>query len=255
VVSSNSKPLPIPVFLATSVTNGKHHMTPDNLKADFDEIFKGIVVPFFKGLGFKRKAQHFARQTNEITQCFNVQKSQWNSYYDSLSFTFNLGFYNETIRTLAWGQEMSTDLPKTTDCFIQHRLGFYSHEHDHWYKLGNRADRQRVAEQVKGDLEKHLRPLLENYQSLNDLRNFFKENNGFFLSPYVQIVFLMITGQNEKGKLFIKEQHKISLTPQITTQTVNYPDGSSEVKTSKPYINHHYIDELERLAKHYNIEL
>lgn len=229
-------------------------MTADNLKTDFDEIFKGIVVPFFKDLGFKRKTQHFARPTNDITQCFNVQKSQWNSYYDSLSFTFNLGFYNETIRTLSWGQEIPTDFPKTTDCFIQDRLGTY-HKRDHWYELSKRVDRNKVAEHVKSDLEKYLKPLFEDYKSLDDLKQFAEKNTGFILSPYSHIVFLMTTNQIDKGKQLIKEQYKIALTPQVTTQTINYPDGRSEVKTSKPYINQHYVDGIERLAKHYAVEL
>lgn len=77
-------------------------MTPDNLKTDFDEIFKGIIVPFFKDLGFKRKTQHFARQINDITQC---SKKSMEFMHDSLSFTFNLGFYNKDIRSLAFGDK------------------------------------------------------------------------------------------------------------------------------------------------------
>lgn len=65
----------------------------------------------------------------------------------------------------------------------------------------------------------------------------------------------MMTGQLKKGKEFIKEQYKIALIPQTTIQTINYPDGRSEVKTSESYINQHYVDSIERLAKHYHIEL
>ena len=229
-------------------------MTPENLKTDFNEIFKGVIVPFFKDLGFKRKTQHFSRQTNDITQCFNVQKSQWNSYHDNISFTFNLGFYNETIRTLSWGQEIPTDFPKTTDCFIQDRLGTYSHKRDQWYELSKRVVRNKVAEQVKSDLDKFLKPLFESYQSLDNLKIFSEKNTGFLLSPYGQIVFLMMTGQSEKGRQFIKEQYKIALTPQTIIDTINFPDGTKKEKT-KTYINQHYIDSIERLAKHYEIEL
>lgn len=229
-------------------------MTTDNLKADFDEIFKGVIVPFFKELGFKRKTQHFSRQTNDIVQCFNVQKSQWNSYHDSLSFTFNLGFYNEAIRTLSCGQEILTDFPKTTDCFIQDRLGTYSHKSDQWYELSKRVDRNKVAEQVKNDLEKYVKPLFDNYQTLDDLKRFSEKNTGFLLSPYGEIVFLMMTGQSEKGKQFIKEQYKIALTPQTITDTINFPDGTKK-ETTKTYINQHYIESIERLSKHYDIEL
>ena len=156
-------------------------MTPENLKTDFDTIFKDVIIPFFKELGFKRKAQNFVRQTNDIVQCFNVQKNQWNSYFESLSFTFNFGFYNEEIRTLSWGREIPTNFPKTTDCFIQDRLGTYSHKRDHWYQLSKRADRDEVAEEVKNDLEKHLKPIFERYKSLDDLKDFSEENTGFLV--------------------------------------------------------------------------
>ena len=232
----------------------KQNMTPDNLKTDFDEIFKGIIVPFFKDLGFKRQTQHFSRKTNDVTQCFNVQKSQWNSYHDSLSFTFNLGFYNETIRTLSWGQEIPTAFPKTTDCFIQDRLGTYSHKGDHWYELSKRVDRNKVAEQVKIDLDKYLKPLFENNKSLDDLKQFSEKNTGFLLSPYSHIVFLMTTGQIEKGKGLIKEKHKVALAPQTVTDTINLPDGTKKEKV-RTYINQHYIDNIERLAKYYKVEL
>ena len=83
---------------------------------------------------------------------------------------------------------------------------------------------------------------------------FSEKNTGFHLSPYGQIVFLMMTGQSEKGRQFIKEQYKIALTPQTITDTINFPDGTKKEKT-KTYINQHYIDSIERLAKHYEIEL
>lgn len=57
------------------------------------------------------------------------------------------------------------------------------------------------------------------YKSLSGLKIFSERSTGFILSPYGQIVFLMMTGQIEKGKQFMKEQYKISLTPQTTTQT------------------------------------
>jgi hypothetical protein len=230
-------------------------MIPDNLKTAFDKILKEVIVPFSKDLSFKRRTQHFARQADDLTQCFNVQKSQWNSYHDSLSFTFNIGFYNRYIRTISREELTIPDFPKTTDCFMSTRLGILSHKRDHWYKLSERNDSTQVAEQVESDLRKHLKPLFDHYHSLDDLKELANANTGFILLPYEQIVFLMETGQTEKGKQFIREQYQVALTPQATTHTNNYPDGRSEVKTSKPYVNQHYIDSILRLAKHYDVEL
>ena len=154
-------------------------MTADNLKSDFDIILKGTIVPFFKKHGFKRKAQNFFRQTNDIAQCFNVQRSQWNSYHDDMSFTFNLGFYNQNIRNISWDKDDKIEFPKTTDCFIQDRLGTYSHKRDHWYVIKKTISLTQTAQQIQNDLDNFLLPLFEKYKSLNDLATLMNQNEKF----------------------------------------------------------------------------
>lgn len=230
-------------------------MEPRNLKTDFDEIFKEAIIPFFKELGFRRKAQHFARQTNDITQCVNVQRSQWNSYLDHVSFTFNIGFFNEDVGRVSGWENNYISFPQTTDCFISDRLGHYSHGLDHWYELTTHVEKDEIMSQVKYDLNTYLSPLFEKYQSISDFAIAAEMNSRLILSPYIQIILLMMTGQTEKGALLIIEQYKIALTPRASTHTTIYPDGRSGVTTSKPRINQHYTESLERLAKHYGIEL
>lgn len=232
-------------------------MTTDKLKSDFDEICKGTIIPFFKEFGFKRKTLHFSRQTNEITQCFNVQKSQWNSYNDSVSFTFNFGFYNFDISSIVADKEIAIEFPKTYDCFIQNRLGTFSHNRDHWYTLSKNIDATKTAEQIKSDLEKYLKPMFESYTSLDKLKLFLEKDKKYIsltLSPYYLIAFYMLTNQIEKGQQTIKEHYKEALIPQTVSDTISFYDGRKEIKT-KTYINQHYIDSIERLAQKYNVEL
>ena len=229
-------------------------MALENLKTEFDEIFKMVIIPFFKHLGFKRKAQHFYRETNDVTQCFNVQRSQWNSHFDRLSFTFNLGFYNKSIREVSLGREVSIQFAKTTDCFIQDRLGKYSHKADHWYELNKGSDKDKVASQIKSDFENYLKPLFENYKSLNDLRLYAEKNTGFLLSPSNQIVFLMMTGQIKEGNIMIIEKYKDSLKPQTFTETINYPDGTKKERI-KSVITQNSIENYKRLAEKYAVNL
>ncbi|MDP1745004.1 MAG: DUF4304 domain-containing protein [Bacteroidota bacterium] len=232
-------------------------MTTGKLKTDFDEICKGAIIPFFKEFGFKRKTLHFARQINDLTQCFNVQKSHWNSYNDSVTFTFNFGFYNKDISSIVADKEIETEFPKTYDCFIQNRLGTFSHKRDHWYTLSKNIDATKTAKQIKVDLEKYLKPIFENYSSLDKLKMFLEKDEKYIsqtLSPYYLIAFYMLTNQVEKGRQTIKEHYKKALTPQTVTDTINFPDGRKEVKT-KTYINQHYIDRIERFALKYNVAL
>ena len=96
--------------------------------------------------------------------------------------------------------------------------------------------------------------VFENYKSLEDLKQFPEKNTSFLLYPFVQIVFLMTSGQIDKGKNLIIEQHKIALTPQTITDIISFPDGTKKEKI-KTYINQNYVDSIERLAKHYDVEL
>lgn len=232
-------------------------MPSDNLKEDFDKIFKEVIVPFSKELGFKRKVQNFSRQTNDIIQCFNIQKSKWNSI-DNVSFTFNLGFFNQEIINLSEDKEARLEFPKEYDCFLRSRLGTFSHKRDHWYELNRRTDVNITANQVKDDLQTILLPLFEKHKSLTDLKSFVdssEKSYDFIMTPYNHIVYLMKTNQFEKGKTLIQEHYKKANTSQISTQTMTYPNGRSVVTTSKPSLNQHSIDTIERLARLYNIKL
>jgi hypothetical protein len=232
-------------------------MTPDNLKTDFDEICKGTIIPFFKEFGFKRKTLHFARQINDITQCFDVQKSQWNSYHDSVTFTFNFGFYNAEISTIIGDKESQLEFPKTYDCFIQNRLGTFSHNRDHWYTLSKNIEATKTAKQIKTDLEKYLKPMFENYTSLEKLKLFLDKDEKYIsstLSPYYLIAFYMLTDQLDKGRQTIKDHYKKALIPQTLTDTIILPDGTRKEKV-RTNVNQYYIDGIKKLAEKYEVQL
>lgn len=229
----------------------------ENLKTEFDGILKETIVPFFKDLGFKRKAQNFYRPINDIGQCFNVQRSQWNSYNDSVTFTFNLGFFSQEIFRIVSEKTEVIEFPKTTDCFIQNRLGHYSHGRDHWFTLARNINKEDVKRQIEKDLKNHLKPLFEKYTSLEALKELVdkdEKNVGPVFAPYYLIVFYMTTGQTGKGIQAIKENYSKALKPMTVTDTINYPDGRSETKT-RTSINQYYIDGIERLAKFYDLTL
>lgn len=239
------------------VTSDNKDMSEENLKTAFDEILKETIVPFFREFGFKRKSQNFYRQTNDIGQCFNVQRSQWNSYHNSVTFTFNLGFFSQEIFGIVSEKGETIEFPKTTDCFIQSRLGDYSHGRDHWYTLKKNIRKEDVKIQIEKDLDNHLKPLFEKYTSLEALKSLVDKdakNVGPVWAPYYLIAFYMTTGQTEKGIKAIRENYSNALKPMTVTDTINYPDGTSETKT-RTSINQFYIDRIERLAKHYNIIL
>lgn len=228
-----------------------------DLKNHFDQICKGTIIPFFKENGFKKKTLHFARQTNDITQCFNVQKSQWNSYNDSVTFTFNFGFYNSDITSIITDKEVQNEFPKTYDCFIQNRLGTFSHKRDHWYTIARNIDPSKTAEQIKTDLETYLKPIFENYTSLDKLKQFIDKDEKYIsptLSPYYLIAFYMLTDQKEKGRKTILEHYQNALKPQTVTDTIVLPDGTRKEKVTS-HVNQYYIDGIKKLADRYEVKL
>jgi Domain of unknown function (DUF4304) len=232
-------------------------MTDDNLKNEFEEICKGTIIPFFKEYGFKKKTTHFIKKINDITQCFNIQKSQWNSYNESVTFTFNFGFFNAEISSVVADKEIQNEFPKTFDCFIQNRLGTFSHNRDHWYTLSKSIDVKKTAEQIKNDLEKYLKPMFDNYTSLDTLKLLLEndeKNISPTLSPYYLIAFYMLTNQKEKGRTSIIEHYTKSLNPQTVTETIVSPDGTRQTKVNT-YINQYYIDGIRKLANRYNVDL
>lgn len=232
-------------------------MSQETLKTDFDQILKGTIIPFFKDFGFKRKSQNFYRQTNDIGQCFNVQRSQWNSYDDCVSLTFNLGFFSQEIDRIVRDKAGMIEFPKTVDCFIQNRLGIYTHGRDHWYNLARNIRKDDVMSQVEKDLAHHLRPLFEKFTSLEVLKELVdkdEKNISPVFHPYYLIAFYMTTGQSEKGIQRIKENYSKAMKAVPTREAINYPDGRPGTRP-RTSVNQSYIDGIERLAKIYDVTL
>ncbi|MBB6329039.1 hypothetical protein FHS59_004703 [Algoriphagus iocasae] len=236
----------------------KTAMQEANLKQQFDDILESTVVPVLKGLGFKKKELHFNRSLNEISQCLNIQKSKWNSYDESISFTFNLGFYYGKINSVLSEKEESILSPQVNDCFIQGRIGNLTKRKDHWYELNNKESFEVIREQVAYHIKCFLIPHFEKYNFLENLVELVDKNEGdriYMISPMGKFIFLMITNQKEVAAKHIKVEYKNALNPQETTHTINYPNGTSKVYTSKPHVNQVYVDFIKKISDYYEIEL
>lgn len=140
---------------------------------------------------------------NDIFQCLNIQKSKWNSYDESISFTFNLGFYSGKINSILTEKEDSILSPQFNDCFIQGRIGNLTKRKDHWYELNNKESFEIIREQVANHIESFLIPHFEKYNSLAklvELVELVEKNKGdrvYMISPIGKFILLMITNQKE----------------------------------------------------------
>jgi hypothetical protein len=222
---------------------------------EFDEIAKRTIGPFFKGLGFKKSGNGFNRKTHDIVQMANIQKSQWN-HADNVSFTFNIGFFNEDIYKDSWDKAVPKFI-REYDCQVHFRLGHITKKRDYWYELNEKVTADELENEIRDHLDNFLKPILESVQSTKSMKEFITTNADFrqTMPTAYQILLLLKTGDRDKAERLLREEYKDSLTPKESVSITNYPDGRREEKISKPAINKVYVDRLKRLASLNKIEL
>jgi hypothetical protein len=221
--------------------------------ADFDKIFKEVILPFAKQLGFIRKGKSFIRTTHDLIQCFDVQKSSFNHPPEYVSFTFNFGFYHEEIaRVSCLGPNTNPtriytvpEFPTPPVCFLYDRLGNHSHGSDTWYDLNARTNPADVAKKAQEALEGTLQPIFKQYQSLDELKYFptlrMIENH----NVYAWIAYLIVTKQEKDAKEAIKDHYKQSLIP-----LTHYINGKHITE-----VNQSYVNGMKALATFYGADL
>lgn len=222
---------------------------------EFDDIVKRTIAPFFKGLGFKKNGNSFNRTTGDIIQVANIQKSQWN-HADHVSFTFNIGFFNEDIYKNSWDKAVPKFI-REFDCQIHFRLGHITKQSDYWCELNEKVTVDNLEIEIKDHLDNFLKPILETVQTTNSMKEFMITNTDLkrTMPTADQILLLLKTGDRDKAERLLREEYKDSLTPKESVSVTNYPDGRREEKISKPTINKVYVDRLKRLASLNKIEL
>ena len=220
-------------------------------------LMKESIIPFFKKRGFKRKGNHFVIRVNDVFQVFNVQKSQWNSYSQSLSFTFNLGFYSDVLYLDSFDIKHTTSFPNVYDCQIHFRLGGISHNRDHWYEITQNNLYEETRRDVETDLNKFVVEIFDKYQTLNSLVSLVDDYSWLnkIIGPFSMISLLWHTGRQEDAKKEIQILYQNVLRPRSSSSTINYPDGRTIVKRSEPSINLSVVERVEIFAKQYNITL
>jgi hypothetical protein len=230
-------------------------MTDRDYKMEFDNLIKEIIAPTFKERGFKKKVNNFYKATSDLTQIFNVQKSQWNSK-DEIAFTFNIGFFHSGIYKETYNKPIP-EAPKEYECFINLRSGFISHKKDYWYTLNSVITFDKCAADIKKDIQESAIDLFERYQTLDSLAGLIEDCPDIkaTIKTIPRFIFLMKTNLRKDAVEFIISEYKNALIPKPCISITTYPDGRRVENKSEPKINQGYIDSLKRIAVVYNIEL
>jgi len=215
-------------------------MITRDFQLEYNEILNDTIIPILKELTFKKRGVNFYRTVNDIIQQFSIQKSQWNDK-ENTSFTFHVGFFNETIYKVAWNKEIIPKAPKEYDCFLSTRLGDLSRKKDYWYQLNESCQLDVLKHELENDLLHYAKPLFEYSNSLTTIAEqcsieATNEPLKYVGKLYERIVFLMESNQIDLGIELIKESYKNACIP-------------------KPELNQVYIIQLKRLASYYSINL
>ena len=215
-------------------------MTTRDFQLEYLEILNDTISPILKELSFKKRGINFYRKINDIIQLFSIQKSQWNDK-ENISFTFHVGFFNETIYKVAWDKKMVPKTIKEYDCFLSTKIGQLSQRKDYWYELNENCPLDQLKQELKNELLLYVEPIFELYNSLEAIAEqcsveATNEPLKYIGKPYDRIVFLMESNRTHAGIELIKESYKNALIP-------------------KPDLNQHYLNQLKRLAMYYSIEL
>lgn len=216
------------------------------------ELCENSIFPVLKNSDFKRRGLHFYRYVNDVVQTLNIQKSQWNSYNDSLRFTINVGLYNDELSFTY--TEKPKSFPKVSDSFIQTRLGHLVYKKDEWYEITLNSVKA-VAKQLEQDLTIALLPFFESNKSLLSISSLIEMDNNFVLSSYNHILLLVKVDKKNRAETMLQEEYKKALNPKGSTHTVDFPDGTQKVSIIDPQINKVYIERLEKLAQNHSLHI
>ncbi len=215
-------------------------MTTRDFQLEYLEILNDSISPILKELSFQKRGINFYRKINDIIQLFTIQKSQWNDK-ENISFTIDIGFFNETIYKVAWDKKMVPKTIKEFDCFLSTRVGLLSQKMDYWYELNENCQLDQLKQELKNELLLYVEPIFELYNSLEAIAKqcSIEATNDplkYVGKPYERIVFLMESNMTDSSVQLIKESYKNALIP-------------------KPELNQHYINQLKRLGMYYSIDL
>ncbi|WP_339310198.1 DUF4304 domain-containing protein [Paenibacillus sp. FSL M7-0896] len=77
------------------------------------DVVKDTIAPLFKGEGFMRRGNNFARILLNFSVTANIQASKWNTQ-DEVEFCFNTGIYMEELfgRVYLYRKQENRDSPQ-----------------------------------------------------------------------------------------------------------------------------------------------
>ena len=125
----------------------------------FDKVVKLGFHEILKPLGFKKKANNFYSQRNDIGHIINLQKS---SYYskEHIHFTINTGVFlpEYWLAFCNFFNRPVPNYPTEPECILRMRIGELRKENDKWYDVTNESDEGDLIRQMNENLNEYILP-------------------------------------------------------------------------------------------------
>lgn len=166
----------------------------------FDKVIKDGFHEILKPLGFKKKANNFYLQRQELGQIINIQKSSFYSK-DHLSFTINTGiFLPEYWTGLIYneGKEIP-GFPTESECLIRKRIGKLRNQHDTWYDIDEKTDENALIVEMRANLSKYILPYFDSTKTKEDFLNLL-DSEKLILAPLGKLIVYSELKQFKKAK-------------------------------------------------------
>lgn len=227
-----------------------------DLAGGYNSIINDTCAPVFKKLGFKKSRANFFRQTTELIQTFNFQKSPWCTR-SRISFTGNIGFIEPEAYLKLNQVECVPKFPKCSDSIIEFRFGLITHGADHWYELRNQKNIDDVRSRIEQDLSL-VEQLFESRKTILSLKEYIED--GTMINPYWgelgQFALYKRMGRSRAARKTLKKAYMKAQKPRNWfTTTVRNSDGSFTENKSNSEVNQEWIKRIEHVAMIFNEEL
>jgi hypothetical protein len=227
-------------------------MTDKDLNKEFDKLITDVCAPVFKSLGFKKSGTNFFRQTDELIQTFNFQKSPWNNK-SQISFTGNVGFIEPMTHLKLHQVETLPKFPKCYESIVQFRLGYLTDGRDYWYTLRSKSNLSDLSAKIGSDLQL-VKDVFESHKTLLSLEVYFSDSTKVnpFWREGGQFALYKKLGKDEVARRILLSAYKQAKKPKSWFSVKEMVSGFWKEKKSKPEVNQIWIERLEQVASIYN---
>lgn len=163
------------------------------------DVIKDTIAPLFKGEGFLRRGNNFARIMPNLSVTANIQSSKWNTQ-DEIEFCFNSGIYMEELFGTVYLYPKPA-FPTVVSSVLQIRCTELTNN-DNWYKLTPDSNVEELKQRITKDISEYILPHLRQFEEVEDVIRVLelREKAGIYENPHHLTALYRLTGDMEQAQ-------------------------------------------------------